>query len=191
MKKFRDGLMAVILIAGLIGFIGYDFLTPVKGNAEEKAVKKEAKAAKDTKATTKAAAPAKKVVKKEPASEITVATPVATLGKKVSVDIMGAGFDTDEEVRVLFTDDEGMQTDIGYALEPAPKGNKSGAWMTTWAVDEFIKAGLVKAGVYTLTVTNNEFKPLAQTAIVFKAAPPAKPPADKEGKAEKGEKKEK
>lgn len=180
MKRFRDGLMAVVLVVGLMGFVGYDFLSPAKGNAEEKAVKKEAK---------KAPAPAKKAVKKEPAAEVAVASPVVAMAKKLKIDIIGAGFETDEEVRVLFTDADGMQTDIGYALEPAPKGNKSGAWVTTWTVDEFIKAGLVKPGVYTLLVTTNEFKPIAQTAIVFQEAPKAA--SEKGGKSEKGEKGEK
>ena len=194
MKKFSKGLMTVILVVGLMGFLGYDFLTPVQGKAEEKAAKKEEKATIETKAVKKAAAPAKKAVKKEPAPTVALGMPATTLGKKVSVDILGAGYDPGEEVRILFTDNDGMQTDIGYALEPAPKANKAGAWITTWAVDEFIKAQLVTEGAFTLTVTNNEFKPLAQTAIAFKAAPKAPPAAEKkdgEKKEKDGEKKEK
>jgi hypothetical protein len=193
MKNLSKGFITAILVFGLMGFIGYDLLTPFQGNAEEKAakkeekaVKKEDKAAAETKAVKKAAAPAKKAMKKELASAVAVATPSVTLGKKVAVDIMGAGYDPDQEVRILFTDADGMQTDIGYALEPAPKANKAGAWVTTWTVDEFIKANLVAAGAFTLTVTNNEFKPLAQTGIAFKAAP--KPAESKDG--EKKEKKE-
>ncbi len=201
MKRFSDGMTAVILVVCLMGFIGYNFLAPVRAYSEEKKAVKEEKATKDTKAAKetktakKTAAPAKKAVKKEPAPVVAVATPVATIAKKVSVDIMGAGYDPGEEVRILFTDAEGMQTDIGYALEPAPTANKSGAFSTTWQVGEFISAKLVTPGVFTLTVTNNEFKPLAQTAIAFKEAPKPAASGDKGDKKDakkddKGDKKE-
>ena len=40
----RQGLVAVIFVVGLMGFIGNDLLTAVAANAEEKGAKKEEKA---------------------------------------------------------------------------------------------------------------------------------------------------
>jgi len=190
MKRFRDGLMAAILVVGLMGFFGYNFLSPVNVNAEEKGVKEE-KAVKAEKVTKKATAPAKKAKKKGPAAVVTVAQQVIEVGKTVSVDIIGTGFEPDQELRILYTDADGMQTDIGYALNPEVKANKAGAFFTTWDGTQFIKAKLVKPGAMVLTVTNNEFKPLAETNVFFKAAPKAAKGDKKDDKKEGGEKKEK
>ncbi len=192
MKRFRDGLMAVILVVGLMGFVGYNVLAPVNASAkEEKAVK----AAKETKTAT---APAKtKVVKRGTAAVVAVSPQISEIAPKSTIDIMGSGFNPDEEVRILYTDAEGMQTDIGYALEPAPKASKSGAWLTTWQCEEFIKAKLVTDGAFELVVTDNEFKPLAKTYVFFKKAAKKadsakgdkKDKGDKVDKGDKGDKK--
>jgi len=204
MKRFRDGLMAAILVVGLMGFVGNNVLAPVNAGAEEKKAVKEEKATKDTKVAkdTKAtAAPAKKKAVKRGTAVVAVSPSLSELAPKSKIDIMGSGFIPDEEVRILYTDAEGMQTDIGYALEPAPKASKSGAWLTTWDCEEFIKAKLVTDGAFELVVTDNEFKPLAKTYVYFKKAPKkaAAPKAekkegdkkegDKKGDADKGEKK--
>jgi hypothetical protein len=192
MKRFRDGLMTAILVVGLMGFLGYNLLTPVHAGAEEKKAVKEEKATKDTKAvkeTKTAPAPAKKKAVKRGMAAVAVSPQLSELAPKAKIDIMGSGYIPDEEVRILFTDAEGMQTDIGYALEPAPKAGKSGAWLTTWDCEEFIKAKLVTDGAFELVVTDNEFKPLAKTYIYFKK--PAKkaeaPKAEKKAEAPKAE----
>jgi len=195
MKRFRDGLMAVILVAGLMGFLGNNLLAPVNASAAEKGVTKE----------DKAAASAKKNVVKRGVASVSVSPQLSELAPKSKIDIFGSGFIPGEEVRILYTDADGMQTDIGYALEPAPKASKSGAWLTTWDCEEFIKAKLVTDGAFELVVTNSEFKPLAKAYVFFKKpvkkaeAPKAEKKDDKkEGdkkdkgdKSDKGEKKEK
>ncbi len=200
MKRFREGLVAVLFVVGLMGFIGNDLLTAVTANAEEKGVKEEKAAKGGDKAAAEKKAPAKKAAKKKGPPPVVKAEPqISELAKSVNVDIMGTGFEADQELRVLFTDKEGMQTDIGYALSPETKANKSGVFFTTWKVDEFIKAKLVSPGAFTLTVTTSEFKPLAEANVFFKAA--AKAPKkdekkdakkdDKGGEKKDGEKKEK
>ena len=198
MKRFREGFLAVVMVVGFMGFIlGYDFSTPIKANAEEKAVKaekatKEAKPAAETKTAKPAAAPAKKkAVKKGPPPMVMAAPQLIVLEKSVSVDIMGSGFEPEQEVRILLTDLDGMQTDIGYALSPETKANKSGAFFTTWNANEFIKAKLVSPGAFQLTATTSEFKPLTETYVFFKAAPKAAKVEKKEEKKEGGEKKKK
>jgi hypothetical protein len=192
MKRFKDGLVTVVAVVGLMGFLGYNVLAPVNAGAEEKKVAKEEKAAKDTKAAkeTKAApAPAKKKAVKRGAASVSVSPQLSEIFPKAKIDIMGAGFIPDEEVRILYTDAEGMQTDIGYALEPAPKAGKSGAWLTTWDCEEFIKAKLVTDGAFELVVTDNEFKPIAKTYVYFKKA--AKKADAPKGDKKEGDKKEK
>jgi hypothetical protein len=172
--------MTVILMVGLISFTGYSVLAPVSAGAEEKAVKAE-KAAKEAKT---APAPAKKKAVKRGASVVAISPQLSEIAPKTTLDIMGSGYLPGEEVRILFTDVEGMQTDIGYALEPAPKAGKSGAWLTTWKCEEFIKAKLVTDGAFELTVTDNEFKPLAKTYVYFKKAPKKAEAPKEEKKAE-------
>jgi len=189
MKKVKGGLLILLAAGGLMGYLGYDFLVPLTSYAkEEKAVKEE-------KATAGASLPkeAKKTAKQAPTAKakalpavVTVVTPVCTLAKKLGVPIVGTGYSPDEELLILFTDAEGMQTNIAYALEPPLQANKAGAWSTTWLVDDFVKARLVAPGVFTLTVTDKAYKPLAQAAIAFKEA--AKQDTG-EKKGEKGEKK--
>ncbi len=160
MKNLNTCLMRVILAVCVMGFLGYDYVRPMVSSAKEATtVKKKAKAA------------APRTVRSVLAPTLTVATPVATLSKGLSVTLLGAGYKPDEDIVVLFTDAEGMQTNINSALEPAPKPGKSGCWSSTWTVDDFVKAKVVTAGVFTLTVTDKGYKPLAQAAIAFKEAP--------------------
>ena len=182
MKRCKHLSVVVISVLCLMGFIGLTCLTPSGAMAADKKADTEKKAATEKKAVKKAAV----VKKKEPATVVTVVPAAATLAKKVSVVLMGSGFEADKEIRILFTDAEGMQTDIGYALTPEPKTNKAGAFSTTWACDEFIKAKLVAEGVFTLTATDAQFNPLALTPISFAAAK-AKTD-DKGGKEGKGDK---
>ncbi len=180
MKRRSETLIAAILATFLLGFMGPDFLLPVKCEARDEGPSSQEKKGKTAKGATNQG-----ITRKGPAPAVTVATPVSILAKKLSVTIMGAGYEPGQEVRLLFTDGDGLQTDIGYALEPMPKANNSGAWSTTWTVDQFIVAKVVQAGVFTLTVTNHELKPLAHAAIAFKEA---SAPADKKSEAPAGSK---
>ena len=96
---------------------------------------------------------------------VEMSTPVK-MSKKASVPIHGKGFKPGQEIGILLTDKDGVQTDIGYALDPAPKADTSGSWSTTWKCGDFSK--LVKTGgSYTLTVTDMDYHPLVSTKVSF------------------------
>jgi len=87
--------------------------------------------------------------------------------KKATLTIMGKDFKPGQELSIIVTDKNGIPSDIAYALKPEPKADASGAWSTKWECDDFIKRKLVKAGEYTLTVTDADYSPLASTSLSF------------------------
>lgn len=92
-----------------------------------------------------------------------------TMDKKASVVISGKGFAPGQDVSLLFTAEDGMQSDIGYALSNAPKADQNGNWSTTWECGRFIQRKMVKAGgSYKLTATDNQYSALAHTMVIFK-----------------------
>jgi hypothetical protein len=97
---------------------------------------------------------------------VEVAGPVK-MDKKAKVTINGKGFRPGQEVIILLTDKNGVKTDIGYALKPAPKADDSGVWTTTWSCGRFISKKLVKKGEHRLTVTDSDYNPLAHGTVSF------------------------
>ena len=148
MKKILYALMTGMLIVGLIGCAAME-----KG----KVVTEE-----------KVAAPA------TPGPMVMVANPYVKLDNKATVAIVGNGFQPDQEVSLLFTTVDGVQTDIGYALKPAPKANKIGAWVTTWSCGEFIKKKLITKGAYKITVTDSDYNAIDHAPVAFYAEKEAK-----------------
>lgn len=43
---------------------------------------------------------------------------------------------------------DGVQSDIGYAVTPAPVADAKGNWTTTWSYGRFVKKKLVAEGDY-------------------------------------------
>ena len=62
--------------------------------------------------------------------KVEVISPVK-MSKKATTTIKGQGFKPGQEVNLLFTAKDGIESDIGYALNPAPKADQSGSWSTT------------------------------------------------------------
>ena len=92
-----------------------------------------------------------------------------TMDKKASVVISGKGFKPGQEISLLFTAQDGMQSDIGYALSDVPKADQNGNWSTTWECGRFIQRKLVKAGgSYKLTATDSQYSALAHAMVTFK-----------------------
>ena len=103
----------------------------------------------------------------ENAPTVEVLGPVK-MSKNAKVTIKGKGFKSGQEISILFTDKDGIQSDIGYALKPAPKADASGSWTTTWSCGRFISKKLVKAGgPHEITVTDSEYSPLAYASVSF------------------------
>ena len=143
MKRIFLTLMVVFLALGLIGFTGCAKKTE-KSMAKEKA------------AMPKGLGPV-----------VVMGTPIVKMSKKSSAVIMGTGFKPKQEVRILFTSPDGLQSDIGYALKPEPKVNASGTWGTTWSAGRYVDRKLVKAGAYTITAADGDYNPIASTAVTF------------------------
>ena len=102
-----------------------------------------------------------------PAPTVEVASPVK-MSKKATTTINGQGFKPGQEVNLLFTAKDGIESDIGYALKPTPKADESGAWSTTWKCGRFIARKLVMEGKpYKIAVTDAEYNPLAHTFVSF------------------------
>ena len=83
-------------------------------------------------------------VKTGPGPVVVVATPRVKMSNKAEVIIMGTGFQPGQEVRLLFTAVDEVQSDIGYALKPEPVAGKTGEWITTWRCGRLIKKKLIK-----------------------------------------------
>ena len=103
------------------------------------------------------------------APTVMAANPYVKMDNKAKVTIVGTGFKPGQEVSLLFITVDGVQTDIGYALKPAPKANKIGSWVTTWSCGEFIKKKLVDKGAYAITVTDSDYNVITHTPVAFYA----------------------
>ena len=108
------------------------------------------------------------------AAKVTVANPYQKLDNKAKVTIVGTGFKPGQEVSLLFATADGVQTDIGYSLKPAPKANKIGSWVTTWSCGRFIKKKLITKGAYAITVTDSDYNVITHAPVAFYAEKKAK-----------------
>lgn len=98
---------------------------------------------------------------------VVVAGPIKMTSKAKAV-ISGQGFKPGQAFNILFMAKDEVQSDIVYALKPAPKSDDAGAWSATWACSDFIKRKMVEAGgSYKITVTDDEYNPIAHTYVTF------------------------
>ena len=98
---------------------------------------------------------------------VAVGTPLVKLDKKAMVVIMGTGFKPGQEINIVFVTADGVKSDIGYALKPVPKPDKTGSWATSWGAGRFVSKKLVKMGAYKLMIFDGEYNAMAQTAVYF------------------------
>ena len=115
----------------------------------------------------------------EPGPVVAVGTPLVKRGDITGIVIMGTGFRPAQEIRLLFTTVDGQQSDIGYALKPEPKPDKTGSWFTTWDASSFVKEKLVTGGAYKLCVADGDYRIITHTPVFFQ------PEKDKEDKNKK------
>lgn len=107
-----------------------------------------------------------KIQANETNPSVQVAGPVK-MSKEAKVTIEGKGFKPGMEVSILLIDKYGTESDIGYALKPAPKADESGTWSTSWSCGRFIAQKLVEAGSHKIIVTDDNYNPLADTSVSF------------------------
>ena len=101
--------------------------------------------------------------------KVTVVTPKVKLSKKAKVTIEGTDFKPKQEVEILFTAIDGIQSDIGYVLKPKPVADETGMWTTEWSCGRFVAKKLIKEGLYTITVTDTDYNVLAEATVSFYA----------------------
>jgi hypothetical protein len=105
---------------------------------------------------------------------VSMGTPLVKMaGKKTApVVIMGTGFKPGQEINILFVSPDGLQSDIGYALKPTPKPDKTGSWTTSWSAGRYVARKLInpKGGAYKIVVTDGEYNPIIHTAVFFQGA---------------------
>jgi len=147
MKKSLTCLLAISLVLSLIALSG---CATMKGKEAETAMAEEQTAL-------------------EPV--LLAATPEVAMDKKSSVVLMGTGFEPGKQVVLLITDANGVLTDIGYALKPVPKADDTGTWATTWNAGRFVSKKLVKKGACGITAADDDYNPIAETAVYFFAKP--------------------
>ena len=94
-------------------------------------------------------------------------TPEVDLAKETKVKLKGTGFEPGQALVILFTDQNGVPLDIGWALKPEPKADASGEWATTWNAKRYIQKKMIKAGEYTLSVTDADYNELDSKTIKF------------------------
>jgi hypothetical protein len=104
-----------------------------------------------------------------------VLTPVVNMSnKETDVKLKGTGFTPDQEVMILFTDVNGIRTDVGWAVDPQPKADANGMWATTWDAKRFMQRKLIKEGTYTIAVTDAEYNEIDSQTIQFTGELPKK-----------------
>jgi hypothetical protein len=139
MRKVVYGLIAVIMVFGLVGCAT---MGTEPSGAQQQALS-------------------------APTPIVVVASPMVKMDKKAKITIVGTGFQPGQEVSLLFTDVDGVQSDIGYALKPQPKANKIGAWVSTWSCGRYISKKLIKEGAYAITVADSEYNIIAHAPVAF------------------------
>jgi len=102
-----------------------------------------------------------------PGPTVMAADPMVKMDKKATMSIVGTGFKPGQELSLLITTSDGVQSDIGHALKPSPVANEAGAWVTTWSCGAYIGKKLIKEGAYTLMVTDSEYNVLAHAPVAF------------------------
>lgn len=100
---------------------------------------------------------------------VAVETPEVMMSKKAKVIIKGMDFKPGQEVRLLLITADGVTSDIGGYLKPAPVADQTGAWTTTWNCGRYIGRKLIKEGTYTITVTDPDYNPITEAPITFYA----------------------
>jgi len=150
MKKFFGIVIVVTLFAGLMGFFGSNAL----GTGE--------------------------CIAAEDRPIITAATPLLILDTKSKAVIMGSGFKPGQQLRILITTPDGMETDIAGYMKPAPKADATGTWASTWSLSYYVKNKLVTAGAMTIRATDENYNLITHTPIFFQE--PKKDKAEKKKK---------
>ena len=96
-----------------------------------------------------------------------VVTQEVNLAKETKVKFKGTDFAPGEKVVILFTDVNGIPTDIEYALKPKPKADANGDWEATWNAKRFMQRKLIKSGDYSVSAADADYNVIDSKTIKF------------------------
>jgi len=95
-----------------------------------------------------------------------ILTPVLDLAnKETDVKLKGMGFTPGQEVMVLYSDEDGVRTDVGWALDSEPKADANGAWEATWDAKRFVQKKMITEGEYMITVTDADYNEIDSKTV--------------------------
>ena len=113
--------------------------------------------------------------KPELTGALEILTPEVDMSKEqTKVKLKGTGFKPDAAVMVLFYDENGVPLDVGWALKPEPKADANGAWATTWNAKRSMQKKMIKAGEYTIAVTDADYNEIDSKMVKFVGKLPKK-----------------
>ena len=99
---------------------------------------------------------------------VTIGTPIVKMSKKSEVMIMGTGFKPGQELHILFTAADGVQSDVSAYIKPELKVDKTGTWATKWKAGRYVKRKIIKEqGAYAITVAGSDYLPLTMAPVYF------------------------
>ena len=100
-----------------------------------------------------------------PGPTVVTDKPVQKWDKKGKITVLGSGFDEGQELHLMFTDATGVRVDFtSYSVSPAVEVNENGAFAGQWkGLGRFISKKLLKAGAYSIEVTDADYNILAST----------------------------
>ena len=98
---------------------------------------------------------------------VTISPSPVEYKRKVKVTISGSGFRPKEELGLLIVMG-GAPSDIGGLVKPRPVTNEKGEFSSVWVIDREIRRKLLDPTSHRIEVTDEEWRPLARTTLVFK-----------------------
>jgi len=95
------------------------------------------------------------------------ATSNVKMEKNTKVLIEGSGFRPGQLIILVYTDPNGVLTNIGYALKPTPVADSKGEWSTTWNCWRYIRKKIINEGVSSIIATDDEYNIIAHDSVYF------------------------
>ncbi|MBW1696605.1 MAG: hypothetical protein JRH18_13860 [Deltaproteobacteria bacterium] len=95
------------------------------------------------------------------------ASQMVKLEKDAAVLIMGWGFKPGQKLAILYTDPNGVSSDLEAYLDPKPVADSKGQWSTVWNCSRYISKKLIREGVTAIRVTDSDYNLLAHASIAF------------------------
>ena len=100
----------------------------------------------------------------QPGPEVTISPNPVPFDRKAKVMIAGAGFEPNQEVRLVIVTGRGL-AGITYLVKPEPVANEFGAFASEWTPGRMLRT--LEPTAYTLRITDEEGTVLTQAPLAF------------------------